>query len=91
MFNLGDKVKLSDFYLSNYCGVDSLKDKVAEITNIGIRYIKLEDLMQTKDAFQKFFTRYGKLDRYEVCTLQIKYPNINAKYIVSQFGIELVK
>ena len=91
MFHLGDKVKLSDFYLANYCGVDNIKDKVGEIIGIEVRYVPAEILMESKEAYQRFFTRYGKLDRYESITLKVKYHDNNCVYIMSQFGVDPVK
>lgn len=91
MFHLGDKVKLSDFYLTNYCGVDKIKDKVAEIIGIEIRYVSAQTLMESKEGYQRYFVRYGKLDRYEVVTLNVRYPEENCVYIMSQFGVEPVK
>ncbi|HAM49781.1 MAG TPA: hypothetical protein DCP92_03470 [Nitrospiraceae bacterium] len=91
MFHLGDKVKLSDFYLANYCGVDNLKERAGEVVGIEVRYVPAETLMEQKEAYQRFFSRYGKLDRYESITLLVKYPDINMVYIMSQFGVEPVK
>lgn len=91
MFQLGDKVKLSDFYLSNYCGVAHLKDVPAEITGIDIRFIKHDDLVSQKDGYQRYLAKYGKLERYEVITLRVRYPECNSVYIMSQFGVDPIK
>jgi hypothetical protein len=43
-FSLGDTVKFSPAYLSNYCGIDWLKDKPATITKIVSKNGKITDI-----------------------------------------------
>jgi len=88
MFQLSEKVKLSDFYLSNYPGVCHLKDKAGEIISIDLKYIKAEDLMESKEGYTRFLAKYGKLEKYECFTLKVKYPDQNLVYIMSQFGVD---
>lgn len=94
MFNLTDKVKLSNFYLTNYCGIEHLKDQQAEVVEISSRRFKAEDLTDSRagrEFLQLYVNRYGKSDIYHCLSLRIKFPSIGASYIVSEFGVELVK
>jgi len=87
-YQLGDKVKLSDFSIANYCGIDHLKDQQAEVVNVSVRHVKHEALLDAKEGLQRYVAKYGKKDVYEIITLRIVYANSNAQYVVSQFGIE---
>lgn len=43
-FSIGEAVKFSPAYLSNYCGLDWLKDKQAKITKIVRKNGKITDI-----------------------------------------------
>ena len=85
-FSLADKVKLSDFYLTNYCGVAHLKDAEAEVVGIKKHTVKASDL-RLSPILYLYVEKYGSKDVYDAITLLIKYPNINMTYIVSAFGV----
>jgi len=88
--SVGDKVKINGFYLSNYCGIQSLVGVEAEVVKIVSRPILAGKLAEDKSDYQRFISRYGKKDTYEIVGLQVRYPNDARLYLVSPFGYDKV-
>lgn len=80
---LSDKVRLSSLYLSNYCGIDHLRDQVAEVVGITKRMIRSEDL--SKDERPLYVEAYGTQKEYPVIGMSIKYSD-HVVLLVSSFG-----
>jgi hypothetical protein len=88
--SVGDKVRMNGFYLSNYCGVQVLVGVEAEVVKITTRHISAAKLAEDKSDYQRFVSRYGKKDTYEIVGLQVRYPNDARLYMVSPFGYDKV-
>ena len=88
--SVGDKVKMNGFYLSNYCGIQTLVGMEAEVIKITSRPISAAKLAEDKSDYQRFTSRYGKKDTYEIVGLQVRYPNDARLYMVSPFGYDKV-
>lgn len=86
--SVGDKVKLNGFYLSFYCGVQALIGVEAEVIKIVSRPISASKLAEDKSDYQRFVSKYGKKETYEVVGLHVRYPNDARVYLVSPFGYD---
>jgi hypothetical protein len=87
---VGDKVRINGFYLGQYCGVQSLIGMEAEVVKITSRPISASKLSDDKSDYQRFITRYGKKDTYDIIGLQVRYPNDARLYMVSPFGYDKI-
>lgn len=83
-YTVGEKVKLSKFYTTNYCGVSHLENQEYEIVKITVRNIPLESI--EKSDRPMYASKYGQLDRYNLIGIYAKIPNSQVLYLGSQFG-----
>lgn len=86
---VGDKVKITPFYLTNYCGMGPYTNQEAEVVKIESRQVSINTIEKGDRAMYQAV--YGDQNRYNIICLWIRYPNDNAQYMVSPFGYEKVK
>ena len=86
-FVVGQKVKMNESCLSQYCGINHLCDKEAEIISIHRRIIK-KSAFDEKAVLHMYVEKYGVKDEYDVVGLVVKFDDVNL--LVSPFGVEKV-
>lgn len=85
-FAVGDKVKLSAFYLTNYGGVAHLQDKAGTVRQITKRTVNADALEKTDKAM--YAAKYGVLPVYEVLGLFVEYEEHQGLMMGSPFGFD---
>lgn len=91
-FSIGDSVKITEFYISNYISGKDLRDKIAKVVKVSIRKVSAESIKDQNQAIHKMFVdRYGVMPIYDIVNLWIQYPDNKAKFLVSPFGYNKVK
>jgi hypothetical protein len=87
-FAVGDKVKITPYYLDNYLDMAKYKDKEAEVVWVKSKTVRHADLSVLGGDRARFVEKYGKMDVYPLIELRVKYPDENIVYIVSPFGYD---
>jgi hypothetical protein len=87
-FSVGDKVKFSDYYLSNYVGLTSLATVEAEVKKMTLRMIDNCSISIIDKPM--YMEKYGKQTTYPLVCLFIMFPNDNSLYMCSPFGVNKV-
>ena len=85
---VGDKVKVNEFYLANYCGMDCRVDIPATVIRIDTRKVKIDEIEKADRAM--YVSMYGKKSSYDMVSYMIMYPNNTKVYMVSPFGYDKV-
>jgi hypothetical protein len=88
-YSVGQKVKFSGFYNSNYSGIKKYIDQEASIVLIKEKVFK--DSQLSKESKPLFRTIYGVQQEYSLFELMIKFEDETFTYMVSQFGIKVVE
>lgn len=89
MFNVGDKVKIADWYLSLYpIWGNSVKDKEAVVEKVVHKLVHNKELDKETRGFYRSI--YGDAPVYDLFGLYIRYPGESCQYLVSQLGYEKV-
>ncbi len=88
---VGQEVTISSYYISNYPSWD-IVGKIAKVLAVKQQTIGIAAIAASKDDLARYVARYGKLNEYPLMTLVITFPGISdSKYIVSQFGVDIVE
>jgi hypothetical protein len=82
-YSVGDKVKATDFYLSNYPAWD-VKGKEATVVSVKKFIVKHSDLL--KEDRGLYHGKYGIRMEYTVYDLHVELEGHT--YVVSQFGFD---
>jgi hypothetical protein len=89
-FSVGDEVKINQFYLANYVGMEKHKDVPVSVVGVYTRPIKAENLSAQSGDRARFLEKYGPQEIYQIVELHVKYPGDTRKYVVSPFGYNKV-
>lgn len=81
---VGDKVKMSPFYLTNYCGVAHLEGVEGEIVKLTKRLISAEFMVKEDKAM--YAAKYGTLPVYNITGVFVRYSGSSDVFMGSPFG-----
>jgi hypothetical protein len=86
---VGDKVKISQWYLANYPEMEKRTEQLAEVVEIcPQRSVNIDSLDARDGTRAMYLSKYGKLSVFPIYSFFIRYEGDTSLFLVSPFGYD---